>query len=359
VTTRLVGFYALSRLVTAVAAVVGGLVSGVGFTQFLSTWDGGWYLKLVADGYPAGVPEVAGKATESTIGFFPLYPLTVRAVSWLLPVPDVMAAIAVSVVFGGVAVALFYRLATLFTDRRTAERAAILFAFFPGSFVLSMAYTEALMLALAAGCFLALFQRRWVLAGVLAALAAASRPSALALTAACAWQAALAIRQRREWRSIAAPLLAPAGVLAFFVYLKLRTGEFTAWFRVEREGWGQGPKLGWSAFQPVLDFLQSPFTDRRAAVVGVGLIFALVALGLLLWQRWPGALTIYTVAILAMSANARLDSVRPRTLLTAFPLIFATAKVAQGRWFTWLVGLSAVLLFVLAFGYNTLRLDQI
>ena len=346
-------------MVLAAALLAGLAHPGAAVTEFLSTWDGGWYLAVAADGYPARIPEIAGRATESTIGFFPLYPMLVRAASHVLPFSPVVVAILLSTACGAVTVLLFHRLARLFTDRGTAERAAILFAFFPGSFVLCMPYTEGLMLALAAVCFLALFQRRWWLAGFSAALATACRPTGLALAAACAWQAAVAIHQRREWQSIVAPLLAPTGVLAFFVFLQLRTGEFTAWFRVEREGWKQGPKMGLWVFQPVVRFMESPFSDRRDTVVALGLLFTLVALALLLRQRWPGALTVYTLAILTMSANARLDAVRPRALLVAFPLIFATAAAVRGRRYVYVLAASAGLLFVLAVQYNTLQLDQI
>lgn len=343
-----------------VAALLAGLAHpGTTVTQFLSTWDGGWYLAVVSDGYPSPIPEIAGRATESTIGFFPLYPLLVRAFTWLLPFSAVVVAIFLSTACGAAVVLLFHRLAQMFTDRATAERAAILFAFFPGSFVLSMPYTEGLMLLLAAMCFLGLLQRRWWLAGITAGLATACRPTGLALAAACAWQAAVAIRQRGEWRSLVAPLLAPAGILAFFVYLQVHTGEFTAWFRVEKEGWKQGPKLGLWVFQPIVRFLESPFSDRRDALVAMGLLFTLASLAVLLWRRWPGALTVYTLALLAMSANARLDSVRPRALLVAFPLIFATASVARGRRFVYVVAASAGLLFVLTLQYNTFQLDQI
>jgi len=360
VARRLLGWYAASRVLTLVVALFAGLARpGTGVTQFLSAWDGGWYLAVVKHGYPSPIPEIAGKATESTIGFFPLYPLVVRFASHLLPFSAAVVAIAVSMLCGAAVVLLFHRLAFQFTDPETAERAAILFAFFPGSFVLSMPYTEALMLLLAAVCFLSLFRHQWLLAGLSAALATACRPTGLALAAACAWQAAVAIRQRREWRSVVAPLLAPTGVLAFFLFLQARTGEFTAWFRVEKEGWKQGPKLGWSAFRPVVRFLEAPFSDRRDAVVAIGLLFALVSLGVLLWQRWPGALKIYTVAILAMSFNARIDAVRPRALLTAFPLIFALAKMSGGRRFAYVLAASAGLLFILTLQYNTFMLDQI
>src|SRR5205807_7473706 len=98
--------------------------------------------------------------------------------------------------------------------------------FFPGSIVLTPFYTEGLLIALVLGCLLALLHDRWWTAGVLAALATATRPNAVVIVACCACAAAVAIRRRRDWRPLVAPLLAPTGLLAYFSFLWLRTGSF-------------------------------------------------------------------------------------------------------------------------------------
>lgn len=162
-------FFALSRLVTLVAAVVAG-IAHPGFTvvEFFSAWDGGWYLEVVRHGYPAAVPEIAGTATESTHAFFPLFPLAVRGVSWILGGSDAVAGIVVSLLSGAVCAVLVHRLAGALVDRATAKRATALFCLFPGSLVLSMVYAESMLLALAAACLLALIRRQWVPAGLAA-----------------------------------------------------------------------------------------------------------------------------------------------------------------------------------------------
>src|SRR4051794_16804619 len=79
------GLFASSRIATLVAAAVAADLSPghrVG-TVLTHTWDTGWYLELARHGYPSVVPEQAGRAVQSTLGFFPLYPLTVRAVHHL------------------------------------------------------------------------------------------------------------------------------------------------------------------------------------------------------------------------------------------------------------------------------------
>ena len=74
-----------------------------------------------------------------------------------------------------------------------AARAMVLFAVFPGSFVLSFAYSEATLIVFAAACLIFLVDERWLLAGVMGALATATRPNGLAVVAACVVAAAIAI----------------------------------------------------------------------------------------------------------------------------------------------------------------------
>lgn len=357
---RPLAFYVLGRLITlgtVLALTV--LNPGLRLGKLLSAWDGGWYLKLLAEGYPHHVPEVGGQAVPSVIGFFPLYPMIVRIVARTFFLPDLAAAIVVSIAFGAAAVVLVQRLVALFTDAQTAERAAIFFALFPGSFIFALPYTEAVMLTLAAGCLIALLRGRWVTAGLCAAVATACRPNALALAAACAWQALVVIRHRREWNALVAPLIAPAGVVAYFLFLKLRVGEFTAWVRVEKEGWGQGPTMGWRTVRPLVRFVQNPLSGVNEFTLGAGLLFTLIGLGLLLWRRWPGAITVYVLAVAFMGANARLDSLRPRGLLTAFPLILAIGAAIKGERFNWLLAASVPTLILLTVCYTTLRIGQI
>ena len=73
----------------------------------------------------------------------------------------------------------------------------------PGSFVLSFSYSEALMLALVGATLLLLLDERWLLAGLSAAAATASRPNAIAICAACAVAAWIAWRRHHDWRALA------------------------------------------------------------------------------------------------------------------------------------------------------------
>lgn len=324
----------------------------------LTSWDGIWYLRIVRTGYPRVVqPDVTYEVDDARAAFFPTYPMLVRGADWLLPGGDTFAALFVNFVLGALCVLLVGLLArTLFTIE-VAKKTMILMALFPGSFVLSFAYTEALLLVLAAGCLLALHDRRWVLAGVLAALGTATRPNGVALIAACAVAALLAIRDRREWRSLVAPLLAPVGFVAFQLWLGRHTGERGVWFRVQTEAWGEGASFGWTAVQNTLEAFTHPLTSPTDTITAV----SVATVVLLLWFAWKRRLPLpelaYCAGIIALMLLPATVTARPRFIYTAFPLLIAAAAFFATRakeWWPYVVGASTAGLVGLTCLYGVL-----
>jgi hypothetical protein len=236
-------------------------------------------------------------------------------------------------------------------DRGAADRAALLVAVFPGSFVLSMAYAEALMLALVTACLLALEERRWLLAGVAAALATATRPNALALVPACLWAAGVAIRHRREWRALLAPALAPLGMLAFHGFLWARTGRLDAWNLIQRNGWDERVDLGARNVERLAALARWNDPDPGTVLLGFGLAVALVGAWALWRWRPPGALVVYAAAVLGLALIARTLGPRPRFVFTALPLVWALAVWLRGERFRLAVVLSTAGLATLSAMY--------
>ena len=298
-----------------------GLVTGV-FAQ----WDGKWYLAIIRDGYPRSIPpDITYFQPEARAAFFPLYPLTARVLNWVLPADETLAALGLNVVLGAVAVVLVGVLARRLYDVDIAERAMVLFAVFPGSFVLSYAYAEAMLIVLACACLWLLLEERWLLAGVVAALATATRPNGVALVAACAVASFLAIRQRRNWASLVAPMLAPIGFVAFQLFLLAHTDERAAWFRVQREAWREGTSFGATAVSNTLSFLTDPLSSPRFALTAA----SMVALGMGLWCLWrrrlPWPMIAYVAVVVALMLLPATVTARPRFVFTAFPLFIAVA----------------------------------
>jgi hypothetical protein len=339
--------YAASRVVVEVVAGVAALVyatdpgtgpwpaltGGGTVLRTLGRWDGAWYVHLAVDGYPdrhgfAAAPDAAA--------FFPGYPLCVRAIAAVTPLSPLAAGVGLSLAAGAVATVLVWLLARALGEAGSADRMAALFCFFPGSVVLSMAYAEGLLLAGAAATLLALVHRRWWLAGALAAATTTVRPNALALVVACAWAAVVAVRSRREWSALAAPLLAGTGALAFFAFLWRRTGRTDAWFHAQRVAWherfdfgtGVPSRIGKAVTEPVVRFQELHDVNNLVAVLGLAF---LVGAAVALW-RWrpPGAVVAYTAAAAFLAVGSHTIGARPRLLLAAFPLVLAVGRELRG-----------------------------
>jgi hypothetical protein len=336
--------YLASRFVVFVALwMASRLVPTVGLASTVTAWDGGWYLHTARKGYPGGLTIIHGHATQTTIAFFPLYPLCVRLVHSAFGVSYRAAGLLVTGVSGMVAVVLLRMLLERLWGSEVADRGVALFCFFPGALVLSLVYSEALMLALAIGCLLALLSRRWVTAGVLAALATATRPNAVALVAACAWASFAAIRSQRDWRSLTAPVLAPLGFLAFQAFLWAHTGAANAWWRTQHDGWGERLAVGatWDKFS---DLLRHPMVDVNIVVAVAGTLFVAGGLVLLVRARPPGPVLVYTAGVVLLALLSHTLGARPRFVLTAFPLVAVLGRWLRGNAFTVAVACSAALL---------------
>ncbi|MDW3213100.1 MAG: glycosyltransferase family 39 protein [Ilumatobacteraceae bacterium] len=293
----------------------------------LTSWDGLWYMDIVRNGYPRTIPpDVTYFVDEARAAFFPLFPLVGRAFDRVLPGGDSLAVLVLNMLLGLIAVVLFALIAEHLYGERVGRTTATLAALFPGSFVLSFAYSEALMLALAAGCLLMLLYQEWTAAGVLAALATATRPNGLALVVACLVAAGFAIHERRDWSSLTAVLLAPVGFITFQVWLGQHTGEPGAWFRVQREAWDEGASFGWTAIRNTVEAIWQPMTSPTDTITALSFL-ATIVLVVLAWKaKLPWVLHAYSWAIIVLMLVPATVTARPRFVFTAFPLLIGAAK---------------------------------
>lgn len=136
-------------------------------------WDSVWYLTIAQNGY--------GDAhAHAQAAFYPLYPLLMRVVGWVVGGP-LLAGIVVSLVCFLGALVLLHRLAALELGPRDARGTVLLVAFFPTAFYFSAVYSESLFLLVSVGAFLAARNGRWAVAGALGGLAALTRNSGVLL----------------------------------------------------------------------------------------------------------------------------------------------------------------------------------
>ena len=258
-----------------------------------------------------------------------------------------MVGVALAFAFGAAASVAIWYLVRHLCDEPVADRAVVLWVFFPGAVVLSMVYSEALAILLCAVCLLALLKHRWLVAGLSAGVATGVHPEALVLVACCLWAAGVAVYRDRDWWSVLAPVLSVAGVVAYFSYLYSATGDVLRWYHIERAQWG-GTGFTHDTVAVLRQSVSHPH-DLEAVVPALGLLFALA--GLYLMARWrpPVIIWIYTVGILLSAFDSNMVGARPRVLLTAFPLIVAVARRVRPAAFGMVAAASGFLLATMTF----------
>lgn len=181
----------LSCYVVTNVLVILGVVLGRDFFQPLSRtgpddpirlfarWDGDWFADIVAEGY-SYVP-----GTQSRVGFFPAYPLLGKAVVWLTGVRPHTALVIVS----HLCLAVTFVLAAAYVHGRAGNAAGPLVGYtviamglLPNTYILRMAYSEALFLLLTVLVLYAI-ERSWPLLviALLVGTATANRPVGVGL----------------------------------------------------------------------------------------------------------------------------------------------------------------------------------
>ena len=348
--------YCLSRAVALATLAVSGLITHRSITREVSRWDSLWFLRAASHGWPSTLPMRHGHVAGNTAAFFPLFPLTIRWLSQLTGLTLLASGMIISELTGLSAMIGVWLVVRHYADQSSADRATLLVALFPGSFVLSLVYSEGLAITFVAFGILALMRRQWLAAGILGLLATATTPVALAFEVSCLWCAYRAIADDRHWRALVAPVLAPVGFVAYQVWLWWHTGNPAAWRVTERGGWSSYPSIVYP-IHIVAVFLRDPIaTTETGDILFVGTVFTVVAAVLAIRSRMPSPALLYGLSAAALGLISAPIGMRPRFIFLAFPLIIAVGTELKGRRYVALVSLSTVLMVVaLAYSINSFK----
>ena len=301
-------------------------------------WDSGWYHRIASEGYS----YIAGQ--QSTVAFFPAYPLVVRAFRVVVDDPY-RAGIAVTFLAGLGVTVLFAAWLRARLSPAAAWTALLAFLLFPYAFFLyGVVYADALFVAALLGAFLLLDDDRPVLAGLAGAVATAARPVGIVLVVGLAVRAL----ERRgalrpagggwiDWREArpadAGVLLSVLGLAAWCIYLWARFDDPFA-FASAQAAWdqGAGPET-WLKFQFFRDI-----ADVRSP--GAWLLFmahpALTIAGACLlprvFRRFGAGYGIYAALLIGVSALSTKNFFgMARYLLAAFPCFAVLGEVLNER----------------------------
>jgi hypothetical protein len=343
--------YALSRILYMLVAIADSVVRNVPFSRVLSNWDGHWYVRTEQIWYSHSQLWAHSYTLPdhwTTLGFLPLFPMLEWLVVHTLQLQVVTAGFLLSIVFGASATIMVIELAKDWWGESAAKRALIFWCFFPGTVVFSMVYTEGLTITLMAGCFMLLKHKHWARAGLLAGLATAVAPVATAAIPACAVASLLEIR-RRGWRdpearrSLWAPILSPAGLVAFGVFLWISWGTPMASFRAQHGAWQESttplaiPRVFGSLIHQI--FISGvgrhgpDGIDLNGVLALLGTAFLIYGLRLL-WKRRetvPAAVWTWIGFASLLAVTSAKTPPNPRMLLCVFPVVLIYAVEFDGK----------------------------
>lgn len=315
----------------------------------LTRWDAGAYITIAKLGYQSHLPSptASNHAWSLRIVFFPLWPLLIRLGHLISGIGYDADGLILAAAAGAVGAVLIWFLVRERYGEQAADRATALVFCFPGAFVLSTTYSENLLIPLVAGMLIALGRRRWVIAGVLAALATAVDPTAIAVVVPCVVAAGIAIYTKRNWAAISAAVLSPLGALGYFAYLWAHTGTPRAWFDVERRGWGNHPTLA-SVWDQFIGFERHPFAYPNATAQMAGFVVAIALLVVAIRFKADLIWISYGCAVFLLASLTPQVGFMPRIVLHAFPLIAVAGVALRRTWFTSVLVLSALLMALMA-----------
>jgi Gpi18-like mannosyltransferase len=212
-------------------------------------YDAGWYSMIAGEGYT----YVPGQ--QSTVAFFPAYPLLMRGLGNVID-NTTLAGVAVTIASGAGAVVAFHRWCRDRLSPSAALTAVVCLMVYPYAYYLYGAvYGDALFLLCALLAFLAFERDQMVLAGVAGAVATGTRLVGLAVVVGLV----VGVLERRRvivrgegWRPRvdvsrlrprdAGVLLSVTGLAAFSAYLWSRFDD-PLLFSTVQETWGQ--QSGW------------------------------------------------------------------------------------------------------------------
>ena len=323
--------------------------------ETFAAWDSGWYFDIAQRGYywnPSG---------QSSLAFFPLYPMLMRALAWPFGGSDralwtVGITLSYACLFLGLAV--LHRLGErTFGDRETARRTVLYVAVFPFAYFFTQVYTESLFLLTSVSAVAAAVASRWGWAGFFGALAALTRPNGV-LIAIPLGLLALAGRPRiaEIARRAAALALVPLGFGAFCAFAYRLSGDPLGWLRAQAQ-WGYTVgNRPWVELMRLLDGLERHgfygyfFSDPLAPYYFLHGVVALafVALTPSIFTRVGPALGAYVAVSLyvPLSGNA-LEGIG-RYAATLFPAFMLLGTIRSRRVHEAILIGSALVLSLLA-----------
>jgi Gpi18-like mannosyltransferase len=284
------------------------------------------YMVLAHEGYLKAPFDIENARSRQFV-FFPLHPLLL----WLLGhiTSDLMlGGAALSNIFFFFALIFLHKLTLSFGyDESVARRTIFYIAAFPVSYFFSVPLTESLFLLLTVASFYAAKREKWWVAGVIGALASASRVNGVLLLPALVLLSFEMYRSLRI-RKILGLLLVPVGLFAFMIYSKVLCGSALA-FRIAEERWGRRPSFFLTALVKYLIHPHQIMESWNLNLLNAASALLCFFCVYLLIRRREWALAFYTFMSIFLPLSTGLLQSLDRYTVAFFPVFMALAIAAR------------------------------
>lgn len=167
--------------------------------------------------------------------FFPIYPLMISLVNWVVGYnlsSFVSIGIVFSVILSFFSLHYLYKLARLDHDIETSRWIIISLLIFPTSFYFQLVYTESLFLFLCVTSFYFARRSKWAIAGILGAIASATRLIGVVMFAALLFEWFIQWREtkRPNFKGLLSISLIPTGLFLYMIFLFFATSDPLAFY---------------------------------------------------------------------------------------------------------------------------------
>jgi Mannosyltransferase (PIG-V) len=297
------------------AMIIGGSPSADTLLHSWRAWDGNWYIQIAERGYD-GIQPTA---------FFPLYPMLIHALTWILGASNsVLAGLIVSNLGSLLAFVAISLLAAHEYGAQAGPKAARVLAAYPLAFFLFAPYTEGFFIGFASLALLSVRRGEWGWVALWAFLAGLTRPTGVVLVPALLWEFG---RQngwwdRAFWRDgrwkqlfnirlltnlVLVGAAVPVAVGLFVVYTWIQTGHPLATFHSHDAFWNRhGAPLWQTLPQVIINGFTAPFAslDQSLILLDLATVFTVAIITLVQIRKQPVAFTLYTAGLLYLSLYA-------------------------------------------------------
>ncbi len=345
-------FYGLHRLVHQHAW------TNHAWLDIWGVWDTRWYMKIAQYGYTPSSP-IQVISHQSSIAFFPLYPLIMRFLGLIIE-NYYIAGLIVSNFCLIVSCIYLYQLVKLDYDEDTSTKAIKYLFLFPVSFILSGVFTESLYLALTLMCFYYARIGKWYLVGITGFFLSLTRSTGVLVVLPLLYEGLMpllreykALKSLKNTRYQILPLfylfLIPLGTILVMIFNYHITGDSMA-FAHAQVMWHRhfGNPLG-----ILIDsYRRNIYSAFEAASTTIAIFIFILFYKKIRFSYW--LFCMYSILVPLSTGILSM----PRFILVIFPIYILFADITKNRVSEDLVMLSFALLqgFLMVFWTNSFKL---